>query len=429
MKNLAASFGKQHRPIGKTRLDLDFFTHLFCFISLLLIGADRWGVDLFGVNFRVDQLFLCVFALLLIVNGTYRLTFNGWIAAFLFFSLISTVFAVSIFRGVLFFCSIIYNTAILFYGLASYVKHYGFDMFLRIFRLTMKVQFFILLLQFALKHIAGYEFPFLPSYGEYMGIYRFQLWFYEPSYLATYLVLWFTFSLMQFLLKQRKEYIVDLLMGLAMFLISTSTSGFIGIALAVVTAYCIWIAQGVTAKKLLFPVLLLVFVFILALAFSSMFEVFVGRLFGSSLDDASGGRIEGWSETWKVFLENPFFGVGPGNYGLYLGQEAGYMPTNVSLELLATLGIGGFVAFYGLSASLVIRTVIHYHREHTEGAFLLVAFAVALVLFTIVLQINQGYLRLYHWMCFGVLWGGLKEQTGKQQKEDQPSAEDTNERI
>lgn len=283
-------------------------------------------------------------------------------------------------------------------------------MFIRIFRMTMKVQFFILLFQFALKLVTGYEFSILPSYGEYMGIYRFQIWFYEPSYLATYLVLWFSFSFMQFLLEGRKEYLIDLLMCLAMFLMSTSTSGFIGIALTVGVVYLIWLARGITTKKLIFPVILLAIFLVLRIAFASMFDVFIGRLFDSSLNEASGGRIDGWTETWKVILENPFFGVGPGNYGLYLGQEAGYVPTNVSLELLATLGIGGFIAFYGLTASLFVRAVALYRRERSESAFLIFAFAVALILFTVILQINQGYLRLYHWMAFGVLAGALERE-------------------
>ena len=405
------------RPIADTRLDLDFFIHLFCFISLLFIGADTWGVELLGVNFRIDQLFLCIFALLLVIKGTYRLTAYGWIIAFVFFSLISTMFAASTFRGILYFCSIVYNVLFLFYAFASYVKHYGPELFLRIFRMTMKVQFVILLIQFLLKLLTGYEFPFLPSYGEYMGIYRFQLWFYEPSYLATYLMIWFTISLMQLILKGRREYIADVVMCLLMFLISTSTSGFLGIALAVCVVYCMWLARGITLKKLLFPILLLVIFLVCAIAFSSVFEVFLGRLFDSSLNEASGGRIAGWAETWQVFLENPFFGVGPGNYGLYLGQEAGYMPTNVSLELLATLGVGGFVAFYGMTLSLVVCAVRCWRRERTETAFLILAFAVALVLFTIILQINQGYLRLYHWMCFGVLYGALsRERKGRDMK-------------
>lgn len=119
-----SALGRSAKPhsLGEMRLSLDVFIHLFCFISLLLIGADRWGIELLGVNFRVDQLFLCAFALLLVVKKAYRFTFNGWIAAFLFLSLISTLFAVSIMRGILFYCSIVYNVLFLFYALASYVK-------------------------------------------------------------------------------------------------------------------------------------------------------------------------------------------------------------------------------------------------------------------------------------------------------------------
>ena len=64
-----SALGRSAKPhsLGEMRLSLDVFIHLFCFISLLLIGADRWGIELLGVNFRVDQLFLCAFALLLVV--------------------------------------------------------------------------------------------------------------------------------------------------------------------------------------------------------------------------------------------------------------------------------------------------------------------------------------------------------------------------
>lgn len=93
-----------------------------------------------------------------------------------------------------------------------------------------------------------------------------------------------------------------------------------------------------------------------------------------------------------------------------MGEEAGYVPTNVSLELLATLGIGGFVAFYGMTLSLFFRAVGLYRRERTQASFLIMAFAVALILFTVILQVNQGYLRLYHWMCFGVLYGALERE-------------------
>ena len=124
IKELASS-GEESLPQPKPRaffgakIDLDLFIHFFCFLSVLLIGADRWGIELFGVNFRVDQLFLCIFALLLAVKGEYRLTCNWWVVAFLGFSFLSTIFSVSLTRGILFFCSIVYNILFLFYAFAS----------------------------------------------------------------------------------------------------------------------------------------------------------------------------------------------------------------------------------------------------------------------------------------------------------------------
>ena len=68
------------------------------------------------------------------------------------------------------------------------------------------------------------------------------------------------------------------------------------------------------------------------------------------------------------------------------------------------------IAFYGVTASLFLRAVALYRRERSVSAFLIFAFAVALILFTVILHINQGYLRLYHWMAFGVLAGALERE-------------------
>ncbi|MGN0822157.1 MAG: O-antigen ligase family protein, partial [Candidatus Gallimonas sp.] len=396
-------------PFSGVRIDLDFFIHVFCFISVLLIGADRWGVTLLGVNFRVDQVLLCVFALLLVVKDRLTVTNNVWIVAFLLFSLISTVFSVSLVRGAMFYCSIVYNVIFLFYTFASYVRVYGLKFFLSLLRATFYVQFAVILVQFTLKVILGYEFSFLPSYGYYMGIPRFQIWFYEPSYLATYLIFWFALSCFMFLIGGERGYLTDLILALLMFVMSTSTSGFVGIAFVVATAYLIWICRRITWKKLVFPVFLIVLFLVFRFAFRSVYDVFISRLFEGSLDTASGGRIMGWSETWKVFLANPFFGVGPGNYGLYLGAEAGYVPSNVSLELLATLGIFAFLAFYGLTVSQIVRSVRLYRNSPSKESMTLVALAYALLVFTVILQINQGYLRLYHWMIFGMIEGAMRE--------------------
>ncbi len=385
---------------------MDLVIHAFCFISVLLIGADIWGLDV-GVNLRYDQVFLGILTILLVINQKYRFTWNPWIALFLVASFVSTLFAVSIVRGAMFYFSIVYNVVFLFYAFESYVRAYGLRKLIVIFRKTMFVQFFILIFQVLLKLIMGYELSFLPSYGEYFGVPRFSLWFYEPSYLVTYLCFWFALSLYMFLIEGKKEYLKDILMALVMFLLATSTTGFLGIALSCAVIYVIWILKGFTVRKLIFPCIVLLGFLVFRFGFSSIYEVFFARLFNQSLDSASGGRISAWLETWQVFIKNPLFGVGPGNYGLYLGKDVGTVPSNVTLELMSTVGIFATIAFYGLTISLCVRAKrIHCSTKSADSA-LLVACAVGLIIFTIILQANQGYLRLYHWLIFGIMSGAV----------------------
>ena len=97
-----------------------------------------------------------------------------------------------------------------------------------------------------------------------------------------------------------------------MLILSTSTTGFLGIALVVGIIYIIWLLKSITLRKLIFPFICLILLAVAYFVFNDIFEVFIGRLFNSSLDEASGGRITGWEETFKVFKDNPLFGVGPG---------------------------------------------------------------------------------------------------------------------
>ena len=381
---------------------LDFLIGLFLALSTLFIGADKIGINA-GVNFRLDQLFLVITSLLMIIRNRFKITKNKWIFLFLFFSLISTILSYSVTRGILFYLSIVYNVVFVFYLYSNFIKYYGPKKFMRIFRWTMYVQFLIVLTQFLLKTVFSYELSFLPSYGTYMGINRFSLWFYEPSYFATYVSIWFTIAFYMFLIGGNKGYIKDIIMALIMFIISTSTSGFIAIALSIFIIYLLWIKKRITVKKLLFLLIIVIIAMALVFIFKDIFDTFIGRIFNSSLDSASGGRITQWIETFEVFKEKPFFGVGPGNYGLYLNKGAGYVPSNVTLELMATLGIFATISFYGLSIHLSYKMLRIYRRDRRMKLYACVV--LSLLVFTIVLQINQGYLRLYHWMLLGVMQG------------------------
>lgn len=386
---------------------LDRLIHFFCFLSLLFIGADRFGMEIGGVNFRLDQLFLLFLTAFLVMRGAYRIHADIWTFGFVLFAALSTLLALRFERALAFFLSILYNVVFLFWAISSYVRFYGLERMIALFRKTCFVQFGALLVQLALKVLLDYELPFLPSFGYYFDVPRFQLWFYEPSYLATFLSFWFAFSFYRLLVHGERGYLKDVVCGIIMFIITTSTSGFLAIALVVASVYMIWLFRRITFEKLLFPFFVLLLFFAFRFGFSKIYDTFIARLFEGSLNAASGGRIEGWAETFQVFLRYPVFGVGPGCYGIALGRDAGYVPSNVSLELLATLGVFGFVFFYGITLSLLFRAKKLARGRLDEDAKNLTALCYALVVFTVILQINQGYLRLYHWAFFGILWGGI----------------------
>ena len=386
---------------------LDLAIHFFCFLSVLLIGADKWGINV-GVNFRLDQVFLVILTLLLAFKDAFYFTKNSWIIIFAALTLISVFFAFDFLRGVLFWFSILYNIVFIFYCFESYVRFYGLTKFISILRKTFYVQFFLIVVQFVLKVLFKFELSFLPSYGEYLVIPRFSLWFYEPSYLATYMVFWFALGAYMLILKGEKSYIWDVILSAITLVISTSTSGFLGIALVIALVYFLWIIKGITLKKIIVLFIIIALIVAFRFIFSSLFDTFIARIFTSGIDSASGGRVSRWQETIEIFFKNPLFGVGPGNYGLYVNGDNTYVPSNVTLELLATTGIFATIAFYAITVSLIIKAFKVRTTTESKVADLLIACVFGLIIFTITLQVNQGYLRLYHWLILGVVSGGIR---------------------
>ena len=186
---------------------------------------------------------------------------------------------------------------------------------------------------------------------------------------------------------------------------TTSSTGYVGVALVIATVYLIWIARSISIKKILVLSLIIGLIVAFRFIFRSVFDVFIGRIFENGLESASGGRIQGWAEAYAVYQDHILFGVGPGNYGLYLVNDTSYLPSNVTLELLSTTGIFATIAFNMITFSYLIRTILINRKLHSNLSHTLVASVFALLMFTIILQVNQGYLRLYHWMFFGTIEG------------------------
>lgn len=384
--------------------------HILAFLSILLIGADMFSVEI-KFTFKLPQLLLMMLTGLLIITKKYKLRKDKLMIAFVVTSLISTLFALSLSLAIPYYIYILCNIITIYFCISSYVEQYGVKKIIELLRITFFTQLGILLFQYVLVVLFKYEIPFMPSYGEHFGVPRFRLWFYEPSYMATYVLVWLTLGLTMFFVYNKKDYLKDIIGATIILVLSTSTSGFVGIAASFGLVFLIWILKGWNRKKLIIPIILLGMLIGVRIIFPDMYELFIGRLFNSSLNDASGGRIDKWIVTFKVFLEQPFFGVGPGNYGFYFGESIEYVPSNVTLDLLATLGIFGMI-FYAIHVKLGYDLYMIYkngllNKKNKEEFNLLVGLYLGLFIFVLILQVNQGYLRLYHWLILGMMYGGV----------------------
>ncbi len=381
------------------------YLNALVFLSVLLIGADTWGVNIGGFNFRFVQVILLAAGFVVLVKNQYKFYFSPVLIAFIGLYFVSCLFSVSVTASLIYFVWLLYNVFIILFLFASYVSSYGIQNFMKILRLTFYVQTVLLALQFFLELIAGYKIPFFTT-GTFMGIPRPALWFYEPSYLATYFSFWLIACGCLFLRTYKRIFLADFLIALAGMALCTATTGFlaIGATFLIVFILAFYYKRNRVVIILLAAVILAYIAILIFLP--NVLSVFVGRLFSDGIVSASGGRIDMWAETWKVFLTRPLFGVGPNCYGEFLGFDRSYVPSNVTLELLSTTGIFVTVAFIVFIVGILRNTFRTYKKEKGEDSLILWALGIGLILFLVVLQANQGYMRLYMWMIFGILLGG-----------------------
>ena len=241
------------------------------------------------------------------------------------------------------------------------------------------------------------------DYGYYLGVYRINLWFYEPSYLSTYLAIWFSYSLYLLIIKGDRTYIKDIILSITSFILSTATTGFIAMIISFGFIMLLSLRKIKLKQYIYIASSILITLIVIILFFPNVFDVFFLRLF-EGIIEASGDRIKRYSETFNVFLSKPIFGIGSGCYGYYFNNPK-LVPTNVFLEMLACLGIVGTIMFIYFIFMPVIKL---YKSKDIDYR----AYSFALFIFFIVLQANQNYLRLYMFMIMGVVYACYEEGSG-----------------
>ena len=274
----------------------------------------------------------------------------------------------------------------------------------------MYIQFALMVMQMLLGY-KGYNLFGIQGYGLWHGFVRITLWFYEPSYLATYLVFWVMLSLSMWIIYGDLSYKKDAILSILAEVITTSTTGYLGVAVCFAILYILLLFNKRLSLKTLLILLILIIIFY-SFTHTALYDAVVGRIGRQGLAGASGNRIIGWFEGLEVFKMNILFGVGPGCYGRYLNDFDYHVATNITIDLLATLGIFSTVSFYYLH---VYFAIIYFaikskdikNKICIQKSNITVSVLLSVTAFLIVLQANQNYLRAYHWMFLGLLQGVL----------------------
>lgn len=357
-------------------------------IYFLLSGADIFSYKIFGNTIRIVNILSVVFCLILVVLKKYKI--NRKILIIYLPVIIVHVF--SVFYSFLPMNSLIYLIYIIFYLLFtlnliySWGKNREVDDIINIYIISFRIISILTIIQFILGNIRILK---LLSYQIYRGIFRPALWFYEPSYLATFLSLYYMLTLVL-----RKRYFKDFLLSLLAISLTTSSTGYISI----VTGIIIYLI--LSNEKFEKRVKILLFAFLVGIVVlsgiwlikSSIIDIFIKRLFIDGISSSSGVRMKINMETLKVIRENLWVGIGANTFQEYFGCS----PMNVILEIFTTLGLIGGVIF--LLFFIVVFIKIFKNKDLRYQGL-----AISFLLFFIVLQANQNYMRLYMWNHLGLM--------------------------
>ncbi|MEC4684156.1 MAG: O-antigen ligase family protein [Nitrospirota bacterium] len=184
-----------------------------------------------------------------------------------------------------------------------------------------------------------------------------------------------------------------IIIGSISILLSTSRTAWFGLAV-VVPLFAFFLFKK--KKHFLISMLFLIGAALLLYLFNSTVHARIAQIFsdisGFYSDSAAatsvGARFMMWKASWKMFLSNPLFGVGTGDYIVTIsryvesGEFPGYLlefnqPHNIFVFALATNGLLGLTALLFVFCSILKLSKKHVKSSSEERLFGFVSLAVA----------------------------------------------------
>lgn len=390
----------------------NFSLQIWLFILFLVASSDRLGIMVGGAAIKPLWILLFPIALIMLA-GKIEKTSLAYAAVFFIFHLTS-LFLNNINAHGLIYSAQIIVFYILFFNVAySISRRLHSVKTLQIISISGRFQIICSILLCILKVDA-----------------RATFLYYEPSYMAIALI-----PYTMLVISQASSKKVDLLF-IAGFLYFGGSANYL---LILIIAILIVTLSGGLEKSSIFKsmaigsLVLLVFLAI-ALFGNKTNSAFIQNNaekvnfedFGLLLIDRTGNRVPRLITAFDAVVENPIFGIGPGNYNKYTElsfnefyladwtSPEGLPPTNVLLESQINAGILGVltVVLFWLST---IRRLRRLPKTEIKLIFL-----GTITIMAVVMQIESTYLRPYLWIFFGIIYG-LTDQPKVINEEDHHS--------
>lgn len=408
------------------------------FLYFFTLHADQLNLHISLFHFRLNNLLaLALLTYFSVINRGLQLTrgFCLCVCFFILSVLSSGLFGADPYRCgfyVLFALFVVVN-----YGLLPFHWMQGVhaERFFRLYLLSFWFVGGYALIQLLLSAIGIYD-PFCSQFAG--SLVRPNAFTYEPSYYALTMSPFVAYMNTLYLTDttKRRGGLPALLAANGLMLVSTSTGGVFSYgvyAVVVAGVACLGLVRAtfprIVRKIMLFYMGALFGVCLLLIFFPQFSKDHFFKFFYRGFAEHH-SFFERWItivNSWEVFLKHPWLGVGMGGIGPFIldAYEYGdaavvlkpmhtqmlnyktFDPENITLEVLASLGVFGALAFGAL-----LRYFLKLHRSVLKANTIPIAnrqqaFALFVSMFTMfgTMQFSQGILRTYVWVHFCISAG------------------------
>jgi len=250
---------------------------------------------------------------------------------------------------------------------------------------------------------------------------RPYVWFYEASYLSIFMIGYFGAAL-YLTLERGRRYALDLFLSTIGLLATTTATGILGMALAILFNFII--SRHRIKLLLVSAILGALFLGTLWLFFrhTTYYMLIAGFLLNGDVSlaiilERGGNRWIRAIVGWHAFLNHPWTGIGIGGDTAYMNAQplpeyarqfvrpwlilSGQPFCNIVVEVLGTMGIVGFIPFAAILIYALSRLVQMLRRPVSFDPYAM-AFIVAFFSIFLALQLEGTFLRYYLWAPLGL---------------------------